>query len=285
MIPQRNLSLIANDLARAAQRRIPESVIERDYVLAWLLTGLAGHPLRDVLAFKGGTALRRCWFDHYRFSEDLDFTLTSACAFADVLKGLDEIFVVVHNACGLRIEFEREDRHGHQNSHTFYLGYQGPLPTRNNVKVDITIKERLCFPLQDKPVLQTYAQFGDLTPGPTLRTYSLEEIVVEKLVALSDKARNEPRDLYDLWYLISTRGLVIQELRPELEEKLAFRGRTTVGFDASVAGKEKTLERLWGDRLSRQMVALPTFDEAFRDVQRAIRAAKFPKLGGSGYGR
>ncbi len=32
----------------AGRRRIPEAVIERDYVLA-------GHPLRDVLAFKGGT--------------------------------------------------------------------------------------------------------------------------------------------------------------------------------------------------------------------------------------
>ena len=39
---------------------VPEAVIERDYVLAWFLTGLAGHPLREVLAFKGGTALRRC---------------------------------------------------------------------------------------------------------------------------------------------------------------------------------------------------------------------------------
>ena len=67
------------DLEHAAIRwraAHPRTVIERDYVLAWFLTGLAGHPLRDVLAFKGGTALRRCWFADYRFSEDLDFTLT-----------------------------------------------------------------------------------------------------------------------------------------------------------------------------------------------------------------
>ena len=60
MIPQRNISMIANTLVTAGGRRIPEAVIERDYVLAWFLTGLAGHPLRGVLAFKGGTALRRC---------------------------------------------------------------------------------------------------------------------------------------------------------------------------------------------------------------------------------
>jgi hypothetical protein len=69
MIPQRDLSRIANDLAKGGKRRIQEQVIERDYVLAWFLTGLAGHGLREKLAFKGGTALRRCWFSDYRFSE------------------------------------------------------------------------------------------------------------------------------------------------------------------------------------------------------------------------
>lgn len=88
MIPQRNISLISNTLVTAGGRRIPEAVIERDYVLAWFLTGLAGHPLRDVLAFKGGTALRRCWFEDYRFSEDLDFTPTHPITLEEILAGL-----------------------------------------------------------------------------------------------------------------------------------------------------------------------------------------------------
>ena len=37
MIPQRNISLIANALAKDSGKRIPEAVIERDYVLAWFL--------------------------------------------------------------------------------------------------------------------------------------------------------------------------------------------------------------------------------------------------------
>jgi hypothetical protein len=35
MIPQRNISLISNTLMTAGGRRIPEAVIERDYVLAF----------------------------------------------------------------------------------------------------------------------------------------------------------------------------------------------------------------------------------------------------------
>ena len=277
MIPQRNISLISNTLQSAGGRRIPEAVIERDYVLAWFLTGLAGHPLREVLAFKGGTALRRCWFEDYRFSEDLDFTLTRPIAFEEILAGLNEIFAAIESACGLRIAFDREDRHGHQNSYTFYLRYQGPLPAPNDVKVDITINEVMCYPLQDRPIQRIYANFDDLPDGPTVKVYAIEEIVVEKLLALSDRARNQPRDLYDLWYLFGSTNLRIAEMRAELDAKLALRQRVVAGMEQAIAAKEDRLRRLWGNRLAHQMSQLPTFDGVFRDVQRAVRAAALPK--------
>jgi predicted nucleotidyltransferase component of viral defense system len=278
MIPQRNLSLISNTLMTSGGRRIPEAVIERDYVLAWFLTGLSGHPLRDVLAFKGGTALRRCWFDDYRFSEDLDFTLIHPITFDEILAGLKSIFLAIQEACGLQIAFDREDRHGHQNSHTFYLRYQGPLPAPNDVKVDITISEVLCFPLADRVIRRIYDGFDDLPEGKTVKVYSLEEIVIEKLLALSDRARNEPRDLYDLGYLLDATDLHIAELRAELDAKLTHRKRTATGIEQSIAAKEDRLRRLWTARLSHQMTALPPFDDVFREVLRAVRAADLPKV-------
>lgn len=277
MIPQRNISLVANALVTAGGRRIPEAVIERDYVLAWFLTGLAGHPLHDVLAFKGGTALRRYWFADYRFSEDLDFTLTQPITVEAIRAGLDEIFVAVEAASGLQIAFDREDRHGHQNSHTFYLRYQGPLPAANDAKVDITINELLCFPLQERPILRTYDEFDDLPGGPTVRVYAIEETVVEKLLALSDRARNEPRDLYDLWYLLGSTGLRIAELRGALDAKLVFRQRTIVGMEQAIAAKEDRLRRLWAARLAHQINEMPPFDDVLREVQRAVRAAGLPR--------
>jgi len=277
MIPQRNISLISNTLVTAGGRRIPEAVIERDYVLAWFLTGLAGHPLRDMLAFKGGTALRRCWFEDYRFSEDLDFTLTHPITLEKILAGLNEIFTGVEAACGLRIAFDREDRHGHQNSHTFYLRYQGPLPAPNDVKVDITINEVLCYPLQDRPIQRIYASFDDLPEGPTVKVYAIEEIVIEKLLALSDRARNEPRDLYDLWYLFGSTNLRIAEMSAELDAKLAWRQRVVAGMEQAIAAKEDRLRRLWTNRLAHQMNHLPPFTEVFREVLRAVRAADLPK--------
>ena len=58
--------------------------------------------------------------------------------------------------------FDREDRQKHDNSYTFYLRYEGPLPRGNDVKVDITLREQLVYPLQDRPVLRGYDEFTDL---------------------------------------------------------------------------------------------------------------------------
>jgi predicted nucleotidyltransferase component of viral defense system len=197
MIPQRNLSLLSNRLARAGGRRVVEAVLERDYCLAWFLVGLSRSPLREALVFKGGTALKRCYFGDYRFSEDLDFTLAEPRELDAILAGLEEVYGEVQRASGIVVRFARADRKSHQNSHTFYLAYEGPLPAASpkEVKVDITIREQLVRPVEDRPVLRGYEEYADLPGDAPVRVYALEEIAVEKLVALTDKARNEPRDL------------------------------------------------------------------------------------------
>jgi predicted nucleotidyltransferase component of viral defense system len=62
VIPQRNISLLSNRLAASGGRRIREDVLERDYCMAWFLAVLSQSDLKEVLAFKGGTALKRCYF-------------------------------------------------------------------------------------------------------------------------------------------------------------------------------------------------------------------------------
>ncbi|MEW5746401.1 MAG: nucleotidyl transferase AbiEii/AbiGii toxin family protein [Nitrospirota bacterium] len=50
-------------------------ILEKDYILSWVLAGISRvDALRDTLIFKGGTALKKCYFGDYRFSEDLDFS-------------------------------------------------------------------------------------------------------------------------------------------------------------------------------------------------------------------
>lgn len=47
------------------------AVLERGYCLSWVLVGLSQSPLKDRLAFKGGAALKKCYYEDYRFLEDL----------------------------------------------------------------------------------------------------------------------------------------------------------------------------------------------------------------------
>ena len=275
MIPQRNLSLLSNRLAREGGRRIPEAVLERDYCLAWLLVGLSRSPLRERLAFKGGTAIKRCYFGDYRFSEDLDFTLIEEVPFETIRAELEPVFEDVRRASGIVMRYEREDRQSHANTHTFYLAYEGPMPARspNEVKVDITIRERLVLPLAERVVVRGYDEYEDLPQGAAVRVYSLDEIAVEKIVALGDRARNEPRDLYDAWYLASEGHVNVGSLTAKVESKLEFRGRALATLGEEFRKKEARLKKLWSVRLAAQMVRLPEFEGVFHALQRSLRQA------------
>ena len=61
---------------KANQVGVRDQQIEKDYILSWILWGVANHEqLSKILIFKGGTVLKKVYFEDYRFSEDLDFTL------------------------------------------------------------------------------------------------------------------------------------------------------------------------------------------------------------------
>ena len=60
----------------AATNRVSDKQIEKDYVLSWVLFAISKNGiLNKALVFKGGTVLKKVYFEDYRFSEDLDFTL------------------------------------------------------------------------------------------------------------------------------------------------------------------------------------------------------------------
>ena len=100
---------------------------------------------------------------------------------------------------------------------------------------------------------------------------SLEEILTEKVVALVDRARNEPRDLYDVWYLTERENMDLSLLVPEITGKLEFRGKGLKGTGEEFGRKEARLKKLWQMRLSNQMADLPHFEKVYRAVQRTFR--------------
>lgn len=65
------------EILDAARRfGVTPRVIEKDYVLGRLLAGVFSNgELAKSWVFKGGTCLKKCYPETYRFSEDLDLLL------------------------------------------------------------------------------------------------------------------------------------------------------------------------------------------------------------------
>jgi predicted nucleotidyltransferase component of viral defense system len=153
-----------------------------------------------------------------------------------LLAGLEAIYNEVRRASGIGFRFSREDRRKHRNSHTFYMAYEGPLPgtSGNEVKVDVTIKERIVYPLEERNLLRGCDENSDLPRNEPVMAYPLEEIALEKTASLMDPARCEPRDLYDLWYLTSKRHVDLAMLLDGIRSKLEFHGLPPAGAGAAI---------------------------------------------------
>jgi len=129
--------------------------------------------------------------------------------------------------------------------------------------------------MEERPVLKTYEEYTDLPDDAVIGVYTLQEIAAEKIVAILDPARNEPRDLYDLWHLLSHDVLKPAELIDAVGQKMRFRGKDLANAREILIRKEGRLKKLWKTRLLSQMVELPEFDQVHRYVLRELRQSGF----------
>ena len=193
-------------------------VVEKDYVIGWVLWGIGSDPdLADWWAFKGGTCLKKCYLGDYRFSEDLDFTsLPDGTADVPaVLPVLTRMLQKVSDESGIDFQ-SREPRFGMRGNGTSAEGriyYRGPRGARevSRIKLDVTTAdaERVVSPTVWRPVSHEYPD--DLPEQALVRCYSLEEIFAEKVRALGDRCL--PRDLYDVVNLFRRRDQMIHSNR------------------------------------------------------------------------
>ena len=160
---------------------VRDQQIEKDYILSWILNGIAQHEqLSRSIVFKGGTVLKKIYFEDYRFSEDLDFTLSNnEISNKQIFEWFNETFQYIKEDANIPLEIIDNNEH-EDGGINFYIGYVGPLGGQGNnkrVKVDISRSEQLVF----KPVLKdVFINYSDMTAHQLL-CYSLEEVLVEKM--------------------------------------------------------------------------------------------------------
>ena len=90
---------------RVREWGLREDVVEKDYVIGWVLWGIgADETLSTAWAFKGGTSLKKCYLETYRFSEDLDFTVLPGGPIRaeELAPILQRVLERVHQQSGIR---------------------------------------------------------------------------------------------------------------------------------------------------------------------------------------
>jgi predicted nucleotidyltransferase component of viral defense system len=264
----------------AREFQLEPNVVEKDYALGWLLAGVGNHPvLRDAWVFKGGTCLKKCFFETYRFSEDLDFTVRDP-THLDVgfLSGtFAEIAEWVYDASGLEMprethKFEVFNNPRGKPSAQGRVGYRGPLgrigdPPR--MKLDLAHDEILVLEPVRRPVHHPYSDCPE--NGIEALCYAFEEVFAEKVRALTERLR--PRDLYDVVHLHRRadlqpdRGLV----RSTLARKCEFKGIPVPTFNAlqNHTGHAE-LQAEWENMLAHQLPVLPPFDQFWNELPAAF---------------
>jgi hypothetical protein len=133
--------ITSREVANAANEwQLRHDVVEKDYMLGWLLAGIANHPVTDRWAFKGGTCLRKCWFETYRFSEDLDFRVgPDDHDPVRLVQVFGEIGAWLLDRCGLVITMDessfrkRQNKRGHPTIQG-RIAYVGPLASPSPVR-------------------------------------------------------------------------------------------------------------------------------------------------------
>ena len=269
---------------------LPWEVLERDYLLSWVLAGIGRvESLRDTLVFKGGTALKKCYFGDYRFSEDLDFSglkgvptgdameraVSEACAAA--VRLLDE-YAPVEIAC--EPYTEKEPHPGAQEAFTIRARLPWQKQPQTRVMIETAVDEKILKPVEKRKVIHEYGEPLEAE----VQVYALEEIVAEKLRAILqhvDKlaergwARSRARDYYDLWRVLGTYqdGMDRSDFSAFLREKCSVR-------DVNFTGPEdffqepmlRYVEKTWDQWLGPLVPGLPSFETVIGELRPQVWA-------------
>jgi len=254
---------------KAREFGVRDQQIEKDYILSWILQGISQHEnLSIAIAFKGGTVLKKVYFEDYRFSEDLDFTLLDKdIPNEQIFEWFEEVFEYIKEEVNIPLEIIDNNEH-EDGGINFYISYVGPLGglgTNKKVKVDISRSETLVFEPVMKDVFLGYTDQEE----HQLFSYSLEEVLVEKLRSVMQ--RMQARDFYDIWYLLEVHDMDVDLYINEFKTKCENKEVNPADFHEKLEQRLPQYKGRWQKSMADQIQDLPDFDTVLRIVIRHLK--------------
>lgn len=243
---------------------VAPEVIENDYLVEAVLTAVShDSDLSEMLVFRGGTCLRKVYFDEYRFSEDLDFIFSSDVSVDIVKRHLIRVLELLkkENPGILGWDEQRE-----KDRIQIFVNYDIiPENTRKRKQLKLDICASVEMPgFAVKKLNLVYDEF--INPVGMMRVCIPESIIADKISRVKS-INKEARDIYDLKYLYESNvslSLIEKEFRKNNSSGIGVK-------DLLNKIKEKDFKTIWEKRLGHQMKALPDFDEYTRELQKIIK--------------
>lgn len=250
----------------ARDKKMGAAVMEKDYALTWLLKGffLKGSRLKKSFVLKGGTAIRKAYSPGtWRFSEDLDFTVTGDTTDAESIKGpMQDILDMLTSESG--IAYSVHSFHANPDAVIGSIRFQGPLNHPNRIKLDISLSEKLVL----KPETRTIrSDFPDL-PDFQIQAYSLDEILTEKIRSIMQ--RGYSRDYYDVWCLMKENNFDNEEVKKLIIRKCELKGieyQPELFFDKDRINDTKAH---WIVGLGRLVKDMPDFNAVISELRQSL---------------
>lgn len=264
---------------------IPWEVLERDYLLSWMLAGITQvEPLRNTLVFKGGTALKKCYFGDYRFSEDLDFSgVAGVPTGAPMERAVQEASAaaarLLNEYAPVEITCERyteKDPHpGGQEAFAIRARFPWQKQPLTRVIIETALDEKLFKPVKIRRVIHEYGEPLDVE----VAVYALEEIVAEKLRAILQHiekleergwSRSRARDYYDLWRVLGAYRdqMDFSDFMPFLHKKCAIRKVSFTRADDFFQERMLAyIEKTWEQWLGPLVPGLPAFETVINELR------------------
>jgi predicted nucleotidyltransferase component of viral defense system len=261
MILQKEIATISEQLG------VSKSVIDKDWMLGHFIAAIFNEPeLKETLIFKGGTCLKKCWFEEYRFSEDLDFTSKSQELeltqqhLKFITKYVEDNTEVKTHIVSLKPLKFKDRLTGYEAIIKFWgadhpRNIMPPTPDRwqTKIKIEIILYEEMIFDVSQQKVTHPYSD--TLKLETTIPCYKIEEVLAEKLRALIQRSYTAPRDYYDIWYLSNNfPDLDWKSIVVAFHKKMKFKNLEFTGIEQLINPKsDKALKGAWKNSLGHQI--------------------------------
>ncbi len=218
-----NIRKYSAEVKKNLNIELSDEIVEKDLILTLILAEFEKRDLGKELIFKGGTLLSRNYLRYHRFSEDLDFVHKDSSKLREmnrsarekIIKSFIDVFcTTLKSICdelGLDFNLDRSNKKYCRIMHprlvyTFKIYYSED----KFIKVEINFFEKLFYETPEVSV-KSITEFFDskkllenlnLTyENFKVKSYSFEEINLEKYRAILTRKYFQERDLFDLFLI------------------------------------------------------------------------------------